>query len=243
MDETKAYEEHRGIINKLTALLYNKYGSVIDRSDIEDEATFAFLDAVRSYDDTRGTLLSTWIWSKIKWKVYALVQKEATRMKYERKFVDNDSEYISDKQRRRLSDKKQKAKQRARRKEFLSGKVCNQCGSTNRLEIVNTKGMWMKGGPFSASKAYQHEFFKDVVILCRDCNNDRKYPDRNTHGTAALYKKGCRCELCREGYNGPRRPRFNKYPDCTCLHCGHEWYKRTERPSKCPRCRRKDWDC
>lgn len=48
--------------------------------------------------------------------------------------------------------------------------------------------------------------------LCRDCRH-AKQRENLVHGTEAGYKRGCRCDVCKEAANRSRRERRYRNPD------------------------------
>jgi hypothetical protein len=109
-----------------------------------------------------------------------------------------------------------------RRAEWIAklGGVCIDCGSSENLQFDHADASTKS---FDVSRAMTHttkieaELAK-CVLRCRACHRRKtvasgehggghnKLPDEAyLHGTARMYHKGCRCELCREAKRQYRR--------------------------------------
>jgi len=92
-----------------------------------------------------------------------------------------------------------------RRQEFLVGKQCAWCGSTDRL-VVHHKDRSQKEEHriWSWSKKRREKELAKCVVICTRCHEEhhkeekRRISSNVVHGTSNTYKNGCRCELCRE---------------------------------------------
>lgn len=100
--------------------------------------------------------------------------------------------------------------------EFLGGK-CAVCGETEKLEFDHTipeeKNFTvtkkLNNGPWERLE----EELRLCQLLCHDCHKEKNKVDNGEaqHGTASKYKKGCRCNDCREaGVAGQREYRRKK---------------------------------
>lgn len=85
-----------------------------------------------------------------------------------------------------------------RRSEFFSDKACEECGSTDRLELDHidpkdktTHKIW------SWSAERRDAEIAKCQVLCAECHKEKtraqRPPARHGYG---MYKRGCRCELC-----------------------------------------------
>ena len=95
---------------------------------------------------------------------------------------------------------------KARRNEWIDsqGGHCNQCGSTEALEIdhinradkaCNISTIWSR-----AAHVREAELSK-CQVLCSDCHlvkTSREWDSLAKHGTMGMYKRGCRCVACRQ---------------------------------------------
>ncbi|GAA2546061.1 5-methylcytosine-specific restriction endonuclease McrA [Neomicrococcus aestuarii] len=90
---------------------------------------------------------------------------------------------------------------RKNRAEFMAGKSCVKCGSTQSLEVDHidpsekvTHRIW------SGGKAFREAELAKCQVLCAECHKEKTQQQRGLFpcGTGAAYKRGCRCEECRE---------------------------------------------
>lgn len=89
-----------------------------------------------------------------------------------------------------------------RRAEFLAGKGCAFCGSSERLEVDHIDpAQKTEHKIWSWSDERRAAELAKCRILCHDCHVKRHADDRRkplVHGTANAYaKKRCRCAECR----------------------------------------------
>lgn len=100
--------------------------------------------------------------------------------------------------------------------EYLGGK-CVRCGSTKNLHLDH-KDKFLKsfniGEKWSISLEKYTEELKKCQLLCKTCHKLKSDEDQDWgvlgygpthHGTASMYKKGCRCEPCKKDYNREAR--------------------------------------
>ena len=103
---------------------------------------------------------------------------------------------IKDVEARRAYDREWKA---ARRRRFLEGKSCRDCGSADHLQFHHldpsektSHRIWGWSVP-----RIEAELAK-CVVLCKGCHDGLHATDRRLDcGAAAGYWRGCRCEPCR----------------------------------------------
>jgi len=85
------------------------------------------------------------------------------------------------------------------------GGVCVKCGSDDRLEIdhidrtlktLNFSSIW------SRSKEIQDREPANAQLLCYECHKIKTRSERVDpnlqHGTTGMYKRKCRCQICRD---------------------------------------------
>lgn len=82
---------------------------------------------------------------------------------------------------------------------FFAGKSCVDCGSAEDLELDHldktTKAdhrVWSW-----SSKRRQAELEK-CVVRCDACHNERHAAERRQDHGVGAYKRGCRCQVCRD---------------------------------------------
>lgn len=90
---------------------------------------------------------------------------------------------------------------RRRRNKFFAGKVCVQCGATDRLELdhidpaeKSTHNIWSWSAKRRATELAKCQ------VLCSDCHLEKTLEQRPKaqHGGLGMYKRGCRCDACVE---------------------------------------------
>jgi hypothetical protein len=92
---------------------------------------------------------------------------------------------------------------RKRRNEWLSANgPCRRCGSWERLEVdhIDPKTK-VSHRIWSWKESTRTEELKKCQVLCRKCHEKKtaeEFRRDAVHGTHASYRRGCRCELCRE---------------------------------------------
>lgn len=103
----------------------------------------------------------------------------------------------------------------ARRGEYLDGKFCVVCGSTDRLEIdhvnpdeksVPVAQLWS----LAVENPKRVEELAKCQILCYTHHKEKTIREANArakHGRT-LYGKGCRCEVCREAQRKHNAQRY-----------------------------------
>lgn len=84
----------------------------------------------------------------------------------------------------------------------MGGRCC-KCGSTESLEIDHKDPeQKVSHRIFSWAVPRIEEELAKCQLLCKQCHiektNDDVHGGHNRHGTVYHYKKGCRCDLCRE---------------------------------------------
>lgn len=86
----------------------------------------------------------------------------------------------------------------ARRAEWFEGRACIDCGGTERLEIDHVDpALKIDSHVWSWSEPRRLAELAKCVVRCQPCHVQRHRAGRPEHGTGA-YKRGCRCEICRE---------------------------------------------
>jgi hypothetical protein len=95
------------------------------------------------------------------------------------------------------------------RAEFFSGRVCVDCGTTERLELdhVDPK-LKISHKIWGWSKVRREVELAKCVPRCNACHHKKTHKDLGwgayaKHGTPPCYNRGCRCDLCR-GVNAGR---------------------------------------
>ena len=83
-----------------------------------------------------------------------------------------------------------------RRRGYLAGKCCVDCGSEERLEFDHVEGEKVSHRVWTWAAARLEEELAKCVVRCRSCHQARHSAARPKHG-AGGYKRGCRCEVCR----------------------------------------------
>lgn len=85
-----------------------------------------------------------------------------------------------------------------RRAQYLVGKSCVDCGSTEDLEFDHIdKAAKTSHRIWSWAKTRLEAELAKCVVRCDHCHNERHAAEkRQAHGTGA-YKRGCRCAICR----------------------------------------------
>ncbi len=88
---------------------------------------------------------------------------------------------------------------------ILENGPCANCGSNENLQIdhivarINTNKQTVKSSAiWGLSEKKRKKELKKCQILCRSCHQKKTYVDLDCgqHGVS-LYKKGCRCNVCR----------------------------------------------
>ena len=100
--------------------------------------------------------------------------------------------------------------------EYLGGK-CVRCGSTKNLQLDH-KDKFQKSFNLGEKWSYSLEFYKKELdkcqLLCKSCHKLKSDEEKDWgvlgygpthHGTASMYRKGCRCEACKLDYNREAR--------------------------------------
>jgi len=92
---------------------------------------------------------------------------------------------------------------RKRRLEFFKDKVCEKCGSIEKLELHHKNPKEKEDHKiWSWSEERREKELKKCVVWCRKCHSDYHHNllKKENHGTHSKYAHGCRCDLCREGH-------------------------------------------
>ncbi len=87
-----------------------------------------------------------------------------------------------------------------RRREFLDGKCCMDCGTEAELEIHHRDPTQkVTHSVFSWRKERRDVELAKCDIVCRECHviRHRILLGSPMHGTRRSYDHGCRCHLCR----------------------------------------------
>lgn len=89
-----------------------------------------------------------------------------------------------------------------RRSEFMADKRCLLCGSRDNLEVHHRdKSVKVDHKVWSWSREKRDTELKKCDVLCHSCHAMTHKPERVrpvVHGTRSGYKKGCRCDACRD---------------------------------------------
>jgi hypothetical protein len=94
-----------------------------------------------------------------------------------------------------------KTKRTALRAAFFSDKSCKQCGCAENLElhhidprnkISHRFWLWLE--------EKRRDEISKCVVLCKTCHQKLHSEQRKrfVHGLSSTYRKGCRCEDCRQ---------------------------------------------
>jgi hypothetical protein len=99
----------------------------------------------------------------------------------------------------------------ARRAAYFADKACARCGSTDGMQLHHvyqeTKAahcIW------SWSQARRERELAKCIILCGACHKEETTRQRARpirHGTTRGYRRGCRCDACREATVSAERER------------------------------------
>lgn len=92
-----------------------------------------------------------------------------------------------------------------RRMEFFMGKCCEECGSTENLELhhrdPSTK---ITSTIFSRGATLREEELAKCAVLCVKCHKRHTLTlqrgPRTEHGTHTRYRSGCRCQQCKTAH-------------------------------------------
>lgn len=85
-----------------------------------------------------------------------------------------------------------------RRREFMAGKTCAFCGSTESLELDHVDPtMKVDHRIWSWSKSRREAELAKCRVLCKPCHQGRHRVPL-AHGSIEAYKRGCRCDQCCE---------------------------------------------
>jgi 5-methylcytosine-specific restriction endonuclease McrA len=86
-----------------------------------------------------------------------------------------------------------------RRSDFLAGKVCVDCGSTDQLEIDHVDpAEKIDHRLWSWAEGRRLAELAKCVVRCRDCHISKHAAERRQeHGLGAYKRRGCRCDVCR----------------------------------------------
>lgn len=96
-----------------------------------------------------------------------------------------------------------------RRIEYLQGRSCEDCGTTESLIVVRKE--YSPGNPSTTNGIWQLAKAKlaaelpSCTVVCRGCQRKRMR-ERGTvpklrHGSASMYRNGCRCPVCKTWRN------------------------------------------
>jgi len=107
-----------------------------------------------------------------------------------------------DPERQRTYQREWVAKNRA---DFLRGKVCKQCGSSDRLEVDHVnRATKIDHKVWSWSPKRRAKELAKCQILCHDCHQEKTSQEAapphgvNTRYTSPRWK--CRCDACRKAH-------------------------------------------
>ena len=105
-----------------------------------------------------------------------------------------------------------------RRNDFFGDKYCEWCGSTEKLELHHVDPSTKKASVvWSWTEEKRLKELEKCIILCKKCHHDY-HNEKNktwTHGIASTYKKGCRCQPCREAQYRTQRTKLRWYKPST----------------------------
>lgn len=99
---------------------------------------------------------------------------------------------------------------RSRRASFFEGKVCVKCNAKKRLELDHIDPTTKVSHAVWSWKEERRE--KELLkcqVLCYDCHKEKTKKQLGNHGVS-MYKKGCRCEICRWGKKYENRKYGNR---------------------------------
>lgn len=89
-----------------------------------------------------------------------------------------------------------------RRASFFAGKSCVKCGSAQQLELDHIdREQKVSHRIWSWSAERRNVEIAKCQVLCHDCHLEKTISEISTanHGdTGSMYRKGCRCDECRE---------------------------------------------
>jgi 5-methylcytosine-specific restriction endonuclease McrA len=99
-----------------------------------------------------------------------------------------------------------------------NGGRCQECGSTDRLEIDHVDPSEKEYSPtFAWSRADREQELRKCQILCKSCHAKKTYALTTArHGTALAYNRDhCRCEQCktwnRERVRAQRAAQYSRF--------------------------------
>lgn len=102
-------------------------------------------------------------------------------------------------------------KVRRNRAAFFNGKSCVKCGSTEQLELDHIDpAQKTEHRIWTWSPERRAEELAKCQVLCHDCHQKKTSAERAARvkcGTEWAYRKGCRCDECREIASIRRRER------------------------------------
>ena len=89
-----------------------------------------------------------------------------------------------------------------KRAEYLAGRVCALCGSTDKLHFHHREKENKKftiGRAWWSSPEVMRAELEKCDVLCQECH---KKAHAAAHGSLGRYRhQRCRCDLCREAHN------------------------------------------
>jgi len=108
----------------------------------------------------------------------------------------------------------------ARRAEFMDGKCCVDCGSTERLELDHVDPATKEHHAiWSWSQKRRDAEIAKCVVRCRACHIERHAAERRQEHGQGAYKRGCRCDVCRAA-NAEKNRRWRESRRGRDLHPG-----------------------
>jgi hypothetical protein len=99
-----------------------------------------------------------------------------------------------------------------RRAEYFKGKVCAACESMKDLQLDHIDpAEKISHSIWSWSSSRREIELRKCQVLCERCHMEKTMGEKcsASHGDS-LYRKGCRCEICKEGHNRSKRVRLDK---------------------------------
>ena len=105
-----------------------------------------------------------------------------------------------DKERDRVYQLERYRKLRAETLSFLGGK-CSECESTDDLQIdhIDPATKALTSSQWGVAKKRLLEEVAKCQLLCRSCHKKKTSTEqRKGHGTWGMYRRKCRCRVCKD---------------------------------------------
>ena len=90
-----------------------------------------------------------------------------------------------------------------RRREFFENRKCKTCGKITSLQLHHVNRKEKEGHAiWSWSKERREAEIAKCIILCSECHIELHAKEKRIleHGTCVMYRKGCRCRLCKDAH-------------------------------------------